>query len=196
MARACSCASDQDPIFNVVGSVHKNKEVCSPQTGRCYALIDVGFAIERRFISFLIRMLLPELLLAIMACASFWIDPKVAPARTGLLTAVTLTFFTLQFRNSKHVPVVSYITWLDLYENFLFSAICVCVFVYFYVHFSSRSDSGVSKDEQAKAINCDKTCRYFLPIFVLVGATSAIVLGVVLGRSVQDSWDLAPTKWH
>ena len=81
------------------------------------------------------------------------------------------------------MPKVAVITWLDVYQIFMFAVIFFCVVEYMMVHFAARSDSDLEKDQVSFALKLDKWSRTVLPIGTITGCL--IMCGVA---AVHHRW--------
>ena len=83
------------------------------ESGRELARFDTEYPIARRSFFYLLRLLLPLVMIVLMAWGIFWIDQKVAGAQLRLASSAFLTLMAYQFVVAGLLPKVSYLTRMD-----------------------------------------------------------------------------------
>ena len=74
-----------------------------------------AFDTDRRGGYFVLKIIVPLILIVAMSWVVFWIDPKDGSTQITVAITTILTFIAYQFSVSNQVPRVSYLTRLDLF---------------------------------------------------------------------------------
>jgi len=83
------------------------------------ACLRVSFTAERRTEYFIVKVIIPLVLIVMMSWVVFWIDPKEAGSQIGVSMTAMLTLIAYRFAVGTSLPKVSYLTRLD---GFILSA--------------------------------------------------------------------------
>lgn len=131
------------------------------------ASFEVEFAAARQATHFIIKVILPLILIVAMSWAVFWIEPNDANTQMAVAITAMLTLIAYRFAVDSDVPKLPYLTRLDAF--ILMSTLLVflsIIEVTVTTKFANRD-----RLELARAI--DRRCRWMFPIGFLV-ATSVI----------------------
>jgi cadmium resistance protein CadD (predicted permease) len=71
------------------------------------------FSAERRVQHYLLKVVLPLVLIVLMSWAVFWIDPSHAASQVSVATTSMLTLIAYRFAVGADVPPLPYLTLLD-----------------------------------------------------------------------------------
>ena len=127
----------------------------------------VEFTAERRSQHFVIKVILPLILIVAMSWAVFWIEPSDASTQFGIAVTAMLTLIAYRFAIDGDVPKLPYLTRLDAFV--LMSTVLVflsLIEVMITTKFANR-------DRLALAQAIDRRCRWIFPLVFSV-ATAAI----------------------
>ena len=112
--------------------------------GDSYPTYDFQITLERIANFYLIKVIIPVLVMVLLACSAFFISPADFDARLGLTVTLLLTVVAYTFIAGENLPVLSYLTFTDL---FLVLSFLVCVIsVIFTIIF--RLKTGVEYDDE------------------------------------------------
>ena len=119
---------------------------------------------------FIVKVIIPLVLIVMMSWAVFWIEPTDTGTQVGLAVTAMLTLIAYRFAVDSDVPKLPYLTRLDAF--ILFSS--VLVFLSLIEVMVTTKLAGRSRLELAR--NIDRHCRWIFPlVFATVGA------GIFLG---------------
>jgi hypothetical protein len=127
------------------------------------------FTAARRAQHFIIKVILPLVLIVAMSWAVFWIEPNDASTQFGISITAMLTLIAYRFAIDGDVPKLPYLTKLDAF--ILMSTVLVflsLIEVMVTTKFANRD-----RTELARKI--DRRCRWIFPL-VFSAATIAIFL--------------------
>ena len=126
-----------------------------------------GFTLEitaaRRAQHFVIKVIIPLILIVMMSWAVFWIEPDDAGTQMGVAMTAMLSLIAYQFVIDSDVPDLPYLTRLDAF--ILMSSVLVflsIVEVLVTTKFANR-------DRLDLARKIDRRCRWAFPLLFLVG---------------------------
>ncbi len=134
----------------------------------------VEFDAQRRSHHFVIKVILPLILIVAMSWAVFWIEPHDASTQMGVAVTAMLTLIAYRFAIDMDVPELPYLTRLDAFV--LMSSLLVflsLIEVIITTKFAHR-------DRLERARTIDRWCRWIFPGGFLVG-TLATLFGWVGG---------------
>lgn len=123
----------------------------------------VEFSAERRSHHFVIKVILPLILIVAMSWAVFWIEPADASTQFGISVTAMLTLIAYRFAIDGDVPKLPYLTRLDAFV--LMSTVLVflsLIEVMLTTKFANRNRLAL-----AQAI--DRRCRWIFPLVFVVG---------------------------
>ena len=121
-----------------------------------------AFTAKRNSTYFVIKVILPLLLIVMMSWAVFWIDPTDASAQFSIAATAMLTLIAYRFAIDANVPKLPYLTCLD--EFVLFSSLLVFVTLTQAIITSKLAKRGDL--ELARTI--DRCCRWIFPLIFCV----------------------------
>ena len=129
-----------------------------------------GFEGERKLNHFVIKVIIPLVLIVVMSWIVFWLDPKDGGIQLGMASTAVLTMIAYHIAFANNLPDIPYVTRMDLFlfgATLLVFASLIEVVVTFYL---ARTD----RLEQAHMI--DVIARWVFPIlFALVTVYSFFV---------------------
>jgi hypothetical protein len=128
------------------------------------------FTAERRANHFIVKVIIPLVLIVMMSWAVFWVEPNDASTQVGVAVTAMLTLIAYRFAIDSDVPKLPYLTRLDAF--ILMSSLLVflsLIEVLVTTKFANRK-----KMEQAMAL--DRSCRWLFPSVFVLG-TAATLLG-------------------
>lgn len=124
---------------------------------------EVELTVARAARYYVLKVLLPLLLIVLMSWSVFWLDPATSTGiQIGVSTTSMLTLIAYRFTIDTHVPRVPYLTRLDafvLVSTVLVFLTLVVTIVTARLHLHGR-------DAAAKAL--DRACRYAFPLLLAV----------------------------
>lgn len=138
----------------------------------------VEFAAERLSHHFVIKVIIPLILIVMMSWAVFWIEPLDASTQMSVAVTAMLTLIAYQFVIDSDVPDLPYLTRLDAF--ILMSSVLVflsLIEVLITTKFANRD-----RTDLARAI--DRRCRWIFPVLFALG-TLVTLTGWVGGPGAQ-----------
>ena len=87
-------------------------------------------SVARRSTSYILKMILPLLLLVLLSSLSYAVDPGSPPARVGFSVALVLSIVTFNLVVSQDLPKINYATLLDWYVWVCFLFVVVALAEY------------------------------------------------------------------
>ena len=144
--------------YNPLGSRHGSAS---------YALI---FNAQRYVSNYLLKVILPLIMIVAMSCIVFWIDPKEYGAQIGVATTSMLTLIAYRFMVGAELPPVPYLTRIDRF-------ILGCTFIIFAALIQAVVTGILAKKEKVDtARQIDNWCRVIFPAaFAIVGIWSLVL---------------------
>ncbi len=132
-----------------------------------YALI---FNARRYVSNYLLKVILPLIMIVAMSCIVFWIDPKEYGTQIGVATTSMLTLIAYRFMVGADLPPVPYLTRIDRY-------ILGCTFIIFAALIQAVVTGILAKRERVDtARRIDAWCRVIFPAaFAIVGIWSLVL---------------------
>ena len=127
--------------------------------------------VERRIGYYVIKVILPLLLIVAMSWVVFWIDPRDFGTKVSVAITAMLTLIAYRFAVGATLPNVSYLTRLDLFimvSTVLIYASLVVVVVT--SHYARTDRPGAAK-------RIDRWVRWLAPLVFLVVAVGTLYLG-------------------
>jgi hypothetical protein len=105
-----------------------------------YSRVTIEIHIQRNYGFYILKVMIPLLLITIASWSVFWIDPQefatqITIAFTNLLTVVAL----LLVINDK-LPRVGYLTFMDGFTMICFMTILIAILVLIFAHRSTKND--------------------------------------------------------
>lgn len=118
-------------------------------------------AVEREYQYYVIKVIIPLLLILVMACTVFWIHPTEGGVQIGVSTTAMLTLIAYRFAIGSDLPKIPYLTRLDI---FILACTFLVVFCLIEVVFTSRL---AAIDNLQRAMRIDRFMRVAFPLLVL-----------------------------
>jgi hypothetical protein len=120
---------------------------------------------ERQSAYFVLKVIVPLLLIVGMACSVFWMDPKNASTQIGVATTSMLTLIAYRFAMAGFAPPVPYLTRMDI---FILGGTLV-VFLILVVAVATVYLAG--RGRLALALRIERHCRWGFPaVFAALSA--------------------------
>lgn len=116
---------------------------------------------KRQSAYFLLKLILPAILIVGMACTVFWLDPSNASTQIGVTTTSMLTLMAYRFILAGFVPPVPYLTRMDA---FVLGATAI-VFLILIVAVSTTFLA--TRGRVARALSIELHCRWTFPLAFL-----------------------------
>jgi hypothetical protein len=138
------------------------------------AAVTFSFEATRRIGYFIGKVIVPLILIVAMSWVVFWIDPKEAGSQIGVAITAMLTLIAYRFAMGRSLPMVEYMTRLDLF--ILGSSILIFASLVQVVITSSLARS----DRLFEAREIDLWCRWLFPVVFVLIALETLVLRLVL----------------
>ena len=130
-----------------------------PRAGATYTL-----EVERQTNYYLLTMLIPLLLIALMAWSVFWIDPSFLPSQIGISTASVFSLIAFRLGLASSLPKVAYLTLADKFVL----AITILVFAAFGEAVLTGSLSKAGREDLARRVDRWARWVYLLALAVTV----------------------------
>ena len=137
------------------------------------ASVALVIAVERRIGYYLIKVILPLVLIVAMSWVVFWIDARETGTRTSVAITAMLTLIAYRFAVGANLPDVSYLTRLDYFimvSTVLVYAALVVVVV---------TASYVASDRVHVAHRVDRWARWLFALAFLVTAVQTLVFSAL-----------------
>ncbi|MGC4017707.1 MAG: hypothetical protein QM755_24795 [Luteolibacter sp.] len=123
-----------------------------------------GFSASRNYQHFVLKVLLPLLLIVMMSWAVFWIDPSDTSPQFSISVTSMLTLIAYRFTIEANVPKLPYLTRMDAF--ILTSSLLIFLSLIEVTTVSKLSKGG--RLELGKAI--DRHCRWIFPVLFIICA--------------------------
>jgi hypothetical protein len=127
------------------------------------ASFSLKFRAQRYISHYLLKIILPLVLIVIMSWIVFWIDPSESSTQIGLATTSMLTLIAYRFMVGGSIPVIPYLTRMDLF------ILGSTILVFLALTQAALTSIMVKKKMQTSARRTDLYCRLIFPcIFAAV----------------------------
>ena len=113
LAKAVGCTKDltlQDWDITALGATPKPYVIVP---GTQIAGYEITFTAARKANHYLLKVILPLVLIVIMSWAVFWIDPSLASTQISVAVTSMLTLIAYRFAVGAEIPKLPYLTLLD-----------------------------------------------------------------------------------
>jgi hypothetical protein len=121
-----------------------------------------GYAFEfqagRLVQHYIVKVILPLLMIVMMSWAAFWIDPKLGGSQISIAVTSMLTLIAYRFSVGAEVPKLPYLTHLDAF--ILISSVLVLLTLIEVI----ATTTMVSNDQLDRATKIDWHCRWVFPL--------------------------------
>lgn len=145
-----------------------------PNVDLSLAAISYTFEAERLTTYYIVKMILPLILIVIMSWAVFWMDPLNVASNVGISMTSMLTLIAYRFSADTILPRLSYLTSLDYF--ILASTILVFLSLAQNLMTSSLAKSG----NMAASRRLDIICRGAFPVFFVIIIFESLVFRFLL----------------
>jgi hypothetical protein len=129
-----------------------------------------SFMAKRNSVYYIIQIIIPLLIILMIANVAFWIETSLAAAQISISTTALLTMIAYRFVLSSHLPVISYLTRMDIF--ILGSTVLVGLALVEVIATVRMAEKG--RVEESKAF--DRKMRFIFPMTVLLLAVYAFLL--------------------
>jgi hypothetical protein len=126
------------------------------------------FRAERIYNNYLIKFIIPLILISAMSWVVFWIDPTESGSQLSVAVTTVLTLIAYNIALSSKLPEIPYLTRMDL---LLFGSTLLVFSALIEVVFTSRL-AKTGRLELAR--KTDLTCRILFPAMYLLIATASL----------------------
>ncbi len=101
--------------FEITGSEIVVEPYRPMDSGRGVASIRSSYFASRKVGYFVVKVIIPLILIVMMSWAVFWIDPAEGGTQIGVATTTMLTLIAFRFAIDTSLPKISYLTRLDTF---------------------------------------------------------------------------------
>jgi hypothetical protein len=129
-----------------------------------------SFRAERIYNHYVIKFIIPLILIVMMSWIVFWIDPEEAGSQLSVAMTAALTLIAYHIALAGKLPDIPYLTRMDL---FLFGSTLLVFSALLEVVVTSRLAKG---DSAVLAHKLDAVCRVIFPLSYLVIAVFSLIL--------------------
>src|SRR6266542_1324735 len=127
------------------------------------------FTASRNVQHYILKVILPLVLIVIMSWAVFWIDPINASAQVSIAMTSMLTLIAYRFAIDSQLPLLPYMTRLDV---FILASTLLVFFSLIEVVATIVLDNTQKKK---RAVRIDRYCRVIFPVIFLLASMSIFV---------------------
>jgi hypothetical protein len=162
------------PDWNIVDWKVESKPIQAVPGEAKTAAVTFSFEATRRIGYFIGKVIVPLILIVAMSWVVFWIDPKDAGSQIGVAITAMLTLIAYRFAMGSNLPMVDYMTRLDLFilgSSLLIFASLVEVII---------TSSFAKSDRLSEAREIDMWCRWLFPLAFVLIALETLVFRLVL----------------
>jgi Neurotransmitter-gated ion-channel ligand binding domain/Neurotransmitter-gated ion-channel transmembrane region len=139
-----------------------NSKSFFPPENQYYSRVTVQVQVTRNYGFYVLKVIIPLLLITIASWSVFWIDPREFSTQIGIAFTNLLTVVALLLVINDTLPRVGYITIMDGFTMICFLTILVAILVLIIAHRST------TKDNHHRAHKVQKLARSIVPIgFIL-----------------------------
>jgi Neurotransmitter-gated ion-channel ligand binding domain/Neurotransmitter-gated ion-channel transmembrane region len=133
-----------------------------PPENQYYSRITVQVPVTRNYGFYVLKVMMPLLMITIASWSVFWIDPREFSTQIGIAFTNLLTVVALLLVINDTLPHVSYLTMMDGFTMICFLTILVAILVLIIAHRST------TKDNHHRAHKVQMLARSIVPIgFIL-----------------------------
>ena len=162
------------PDWNIVDWKVESRPIQAIPGDAKTAAVTFSFEATRRIGYFIGKVIIPLILIVAMSWVVFWIDPKEAGSQISVAITAMLTLIAYRFAMGSNLPLVEYMTRLDLF--ILGSSILIFASLVQVVITSSLAKS----DRLFEAREIDIWCRWLFPLAFVLIALETLVFRLVL----------------
>jgi uncharacterized membrane protein len=139
-----------------------------------FAAFQLEIEATRRYVYFIIKVIIPLFLIVMMSWVVFWIDPKESGTQISVAITTMLTLIAYRFAVSSDLPKVSYLTRLDY---FILGA-TLLVFTSLIEVVVTSTYAKIGNIERARVI--DRWARVVFPVVFIAIALESMVFRFAL----------------
>jgi hypothetical protein len=156
--------------FEFTGSEMAAEPYQAIRSGRMSASILCNYFVSRKPGYYVVKVIIPLILIVMMSWAVFWIDPKMADPQIGIAATTMLTLIAFRFAIDANLPKIAYLTRLDTF----IMASTVLVFLTLAQAVLTTGLASAGRLEQAR--RCDRWARLLFPSAFLAVVILAFVI--------------------
>ncbi len=139
-----------------------NSKSFFPPEKQHYSRVTVKVQVKRNYGFYVLKVMMPLLLITIASWSVFWIDPQEFSTQIGIAFTNLLTVVALLLVINDTLPRVGYLTLMDGFTMICFMTILVAILVLIIAHRST------TKDDRDRAYKVQHLARSIVPMgFVL-----------------------------
>jgi hypothetical protein len=134
-----------------------------------YTVSSIVYSFEgiRKTENIIIKVIIPLILIVLMSCTVFWIDPQQSDSQLAMAVTSVLTLIAYHIALGSKLPEIPYMTRLDV---FVFGSTLIVFASLIEVVITSRLSKSDSMNQAQKI---DKVCRLLFPaVFILIAVYS------------------------
>lgn len=143
--------------FEITGSEIVAETFNPMDSGAGVASIRSSYFAKRKTGYFMVKMVIPLILIMMMSWSVFWIDPVEGGTQISVATTTMLTLIAFRFAIDVNLPKISYLTRLDTF--IMASTVLVFLSLFEVVYTSRLAKTG----RHQRALRLDLCSRLFFP---------------------------------
>ena len=137
-------------------------------------MITYSFEANRLTSYFIVKMIIPLIMIVMMSWAVFWMDPTNVASNVSISITSMLTLIAFRFSADSLLPLLSYLTRLDYF------ILASSILVFFSLIQNLTTSSLAKKGCLNKSYKLDKACRFVFPLVFVLIILETLVYGVVM----------------
>ena len=141
-----------------------------PPEHQYYSRVTVQVPVTRNYGFYVLKVMIPLLLITIASWSVFWIDPREFSTQIGIAFTNLLTVVALLLVINDTLPHVGYLTMMDGFTMICFMTILVAILVLIIAHRLT------TKDNHHRAHKVQKLARSIVPIGFVISNLFLIVV--------------------
>lgn len=157
-------------LWNLQGTTNNATTIVFREGQPLYSLLQFNLQVKRDPTIYILNYILPLFFISFSSCLTYWVDPKIAPARVSFAISLLLSTIAFIFIVSAQLPKVNYPTKLDIYIMMCFGFIFTSLVEFATVHALNRYGYVVLQD------SIELTFRFMTPILLIL-VTGAVFSG-------------------
>jgi hypothetical protein len=150
------------PDWDIIGVRGNVEERFLDELNKSLSIFTLSIEASRKPGYYILKVLVPLMLIVMMSWAVFWINPEKFGPQIGISATSMLTLIAFQFALSAVLPKLSYFTVMD---RLILGA---TVLVFLSLVEATVTAVLVTRDKKELALRIDATCRWLFPSALLV----------------------------
>ena len=147
-----------------------NSKSFFPPENKYYSRVNVQVQVTRNYGFYVLKVMMPLLLITIASWSVFWIDPREFATQIGIAFTNLLTVVALLLVINDNLPHVGYLTMMDGFTMICFLTILVAILVLIIAHRLT------TKDNHHRAYKVQKLARSIVPTSFLLSNFLLVVI--------------------